>query len=250
MWQLLASLSPLIRRFVQQLLGSKARPDHQRSRVEISSPYCTCLAFSHGRVPGGVSEIGSLLKKAMGAGPDGDDGSEILSVTHRWIWNDVSVLLLGSWDIYSENFLSVALNYKSTDMSSHTVTLFYGYNIRCCANTSRRRSAAASGTQTIPAWRPFWTMWIKAEASLLHRLPAAVRSSSWWEFSFYFCSLALNHLHVTPGMQIHVHKALEENIHWPLTCPWSYAGPVSAAPATLRLPRTFKKKPYHAVFLS
>lgn len=35
-----------------------------------------CLPFSHGCNPGGVSEIWRLLKKAMGAGPDGDDGTE------------------------------------------------------------------------------------------------------------------------------------------------------------------------------
>lgn len=36
-----------------------------------------CMPFSHGCNPGGVSEIWRLLKKAMGAGPDGDDGAEV-----------------------------------------------------------------------------------------------------------------------------------------------------------------------------
>lgn len=35
-----------------------------------------CLAASHGCNPGGVSEIWRLLKKALGAGPDGEDGCE------------------------------------------------------------------------------------------------------------------------------------------------------------------------------
>lgn len=40
-----------------------------------------CLPLSHGHNPGGVSEIWRLFKrKAMGAGPDGDDGFEMLDV--------------------------------------------------------------------------------------------------------------------------------------------------------------------------
>lgn len=41
-----------------------------------------------------------------------------------------------------------------------------------------------------------------------HHLIPAVWCSSWWEFSFCFCGHSLNNLHVTPGMQNHLNKAL------------------------------------------
>lgn len=44
-----------------------------------------CLPFSHGCNSGGVSEIWRLLKKAMGAGPDGDDGAEETEGVYRRI---------------------------------------------------------------------------------------------------------------------------------------------------------------------
>lgn len=57
--------------------GSRALLDHSRSTVANIICRHLCLAVSHGCNPGGVSEIWRLLKKAMGAGPDGDDGLEM-----------------------------------------------------------------------------------------------------------------------------------------------------------------------------
>ncbi len=74
-WQLLASS------FLLSVCAAAAWL--QSSAGSHSEWKCHChlrLQRSHGCNPGGVSEIWRLLKKGLGAGPDGDDGTEGLSL--------------------------------------------------------------------------------------------------------------------------------------------------------------------------